>query len=557
MRRPPLPALTAPVRPDGPDRGRMGLFWHAGDDPTAALTADTEGIRGGLRRLSDPLAIVDGPDGLGLAIGGALTPEPGPRRRPVRAFLPPMPPEALGDPGFARTHGLRFNYVAGAMANGITSTDLVVAMGRAGMLGFFGAAGLTLAEVDAAITRLQEALPDAAWGSNLIHSPYEPQLERAVSDLYQRRGVRRVSASAYLRITPALVAYRLHGIHEDRGRIVTPNAVFAKVSRTEVAARFLAPAPEAMVDELRREGRLSEAQAQLARAVPLASAVTVEADSGGHTDNRPALCAFPEIRALRDRCQREYATPIAIGAAGGLGTPSAVAAAFSMGADYVLTGSINQACREAGTSDAVRALLAEAETADVTMAPAADMFEMGVELQVLRRGSMFAARARQLGELYRRYPSFEAIPVDERRAVETQIFRAPFAEIWTQTQRFWGERDPSRLAAAEAEPKRKMALCFRWYLGMSSRWANAGAEERRADYQVWCGPAMGAFNAWARGSWLEDWRQRRVVPIALQLMHGAALRLRAAMLAAQGIALAPEALDDGPRTVAELEALTA
>src|SRR5690606_1605523 len=291
--------------------------------------------------------------------------------------------------------------------------------------------------------------------------------------------------------------------------------------------------------------------------VPLASAITVEADSGGHTDNRPALCVFPEIRALRDRCQREFGVPIAIGAAGGLGTPSAVAAAFAMGADYVLTGSINQACREAGTSDAVRALLAEAQSTDVTMAPAADMFEMGVELQVLRRGTMFAARARQLAEVHRRHPAFEAVPADERRTIETQIFRASFEEVWAQTQRFWRERDPSRLAAAQADPKRKMALCFRWYLGMSSRWANAGDPERRADYQVWCGPAMGAFNAWARGTWLEDWRAREVVPVALQLMHGAALRNRVAMLAAQGIAVAPEAIDDGPRRVAELEALTA
>jgi trans-AT polyketide synthase, acyltransferase and oxidoreductase domains len=39
-----------------------------------------------------------------------------------------------------------------------------------------------------------------------------------------------------------------------------------------------------------------------------------------------------------------------IGLAGGMGTPFAVAAAFVMGADYVLTGSVNQACVEAGTS---------------------------------------------------------------------------------------------------------------------------------------------------------------------------------------------------------------
>src|SRR5690242_16540589 len=48
--------------------------------------------------------------------------------------------EDLGDPTFCADHRLRYPYVAGSMANGIGSADIVEAMGRAGMLGFFGAA---------------------------------------------------------------------------------------------------------------------------------------------------------------------------------------------------------------------------------------------------------------------------------------------------------------------------------------------------------------------------------------------------------------------------------
>ncbi len=81
-----------------------------------------------------------------------------------------------------------------------------------------------------------------------------------------------------------------------------------------------------------------------------------------------------------------------------------------MGAAYVVTGSVNQACVESGTSDAVRKMLAEAGQADVTMAPAADMFEMGVKVQVLKRGTMFAMRAAKLYELYRAYPSLGSDP---------------------------------------------------------------------------------------------------------------------------------------------------
>ena len=66
-----------------------------------------------------------------------------------------------------------------------------------------------------------------------------------------------------------------------------------------------------------------------------------------------------------------------------------MAAAFALGAAYVLTGSVNQLAVESGLSDDASAMLAQADLADVMMAPAADMFELGVKVQVLRRGTMF------------------------------------------------------------------------------------------------------------------------------------------------------------------------
>ena len=105
--------------------------------------------------------------------------------------------------------------------------------------------------VEDAIDRVSTRLGDLPWGFNLIHSPYEPRLEEAVADLYIRRGVNRVSASAYMDLTLPLVRYRLHGIHADSsGRIVTPNRLVAKVSRIEVARKFFSPAPAKMLAEL-------------------------------------------------------------------------------------------------------------------------------------------------------------------------------------------------------------------------------------------------------------------------------------------------------------------
>ena len=105
--------------------------------------------------------------------------------------------------------------------------------------------------------------------------------------------------------------YRVDGIRREAdGRIVTPNHVVAKVSRVEVASKFMAPAPERYVRDLVEKGFLTAAQAELAKQVPVAQDITVEADSGGHTDNRPAVTLLPTILALRDRLQAQYRYPV-------------------------------------------------------------------------------------------------------------------------------------------------------------------------------------------------------------------------------------------------------
>ncbi|HKQ49624.1 MAG TPA: PfaD family polyunsaturated fatty acid/polyketide biosynthesis protein [Phycisphaerae bacterium] len=459
---------------------------------------------------------------------------------PLHAFAPVLSPQQLGDPAFRSAHRLKYAYVAGAMANGIGSEEIVEAMGRAGMLAFFGAAGLSLDRVEKAIDRIQKNLGDAPYGFNLIHSPNEPGLETGVVDLYLRRGIRLVDASAYLDLTLPLVRYRVKGIRRDPdGRVACPQTVVAKVSRAEVARKFMSPPPETFLKALVDAREITPDQARWAESIPMATDITVEADSGGHTDNRPAISLIPSMIALRDELQAkyEYAEPLRVGAAGGISTPASAAAAFAMGAAYILTGSVNQACVEAGTSQAVREMLAQAGPADVAMAPAADMFEMGVKVQVLKWGTMFAVRARKLYDLYRAHGALEEIPPRDRAVLEKDYFRCTLEEAWSQTRSFFEVRDPAQIARAEKDAKHKMALVFRSYLGRSSDWANKGEPSRKADYQIWCGPAMGAFNEWVRGSFLEKPDNRTVVTVAMNLMLGAAVLTRANWLKTQGLQL--------------------
>lgn len=137
--------------------------------------------------------------------------------------------------------------------------------------------------------------------------------------------------------------------------------------------------------------------------------------------------------------------------------------------------------------------------------------------------------------------------------MEQVIFKAPLSEIWTKTREFFNEYDPLQVAKAEQDPKHKMALMFRWYLGLSSRWANAGIPERQTDYQVWCGPAMGAFNEWSKGSFLESPGNRGVVVVALNIIFGAAIITRINTLHNQGLHLSADNVHVPPLTLTDIE----
>lgn len=527
----------------------------------SASSRDPARLREAIWNINQPVTLVDQDGSLALAQGGRVTiggTDASEGSLPVAGHAAALRIENLGDPRFCEDHGIRFPYVTGAMANGIASEEIVIAVSQAGMLGFFGSAGLSVERVDSAIARIQGALGNHPFGFNLIHSPNEPELEAAIVELYLKRGIRLVEASAYLALTLPVVRYRVKGIfRDDAGDVIAPNRIIAKVSRVEVATHFLSPPPARFLDQLVASGEITADQAEMAREIPMAQDLTAEADSGGHTDNRPAITLLPTLVALRDRLQAQfkYLNPPRVGAAGGISTPASAAAAFAMGAAFIVTGSVNQACVESGSSDHVRNLLAQAEQADVAMAPAADMFEMGVKVQVLKRGTMFAMRASKLYDLYRRYNALEEMAAPELEMLEKQYFRASIGETWEATKEFFRKSDPAQIDRAERDPKHRMALLFRSYLGQSSRWANAGEPTRAVDYQIWCGPAMGAFNEWVKGSALEKPENRKVVTVGLNILYGAGVTFRVNLLKSQGIVVSSESSRPEPVDLERLKDL--
>lgn len=428
----------------------------------------------------------------------------------------------LGSQDFMKTFGLKYPYVIGGMYKGVSSADMVIRASKGGLLGFFGTGGVSINNIEENLKKIQQNLSsNEPYGVNFLHH-LDERIEEQLINLLLNYDIKVIEASAFISITPALALYKIKGLKKQGEQIISTHHVIGKISRPEVAEAFLSPIRENIIEKLLHDGKITSEEASMAKNVPVADAICAEADSGGHTDYSVAYTLLPTMIRIRNRMKEayNYSYDIKVGTGGGIGTPEAAAAAFLLGADFIVTGSINQCTVEAGTSDSVKTLLQKMNIQDTDYAPAGDMFELGAKVQVLKRGLFFPSRANKLYELYRHYNSIEELDERTKHQLETKYFRKTFEEIYEDVKNYYDEDEVNK---AEDNEKHKMKLIFKWYLGNGTRLALNGEQDRVVDYQVFCGPALGAFNQWVKGTQLENWENRHVDEIGIKLMDEARL----------------------------------
>lgn len=429
----------------------------------------------------------------------------------------------LGSAAYKKAYRVTYAYAAGAMYRGISSANLVIAMGRAGMMSYFGSSGLPADIIEEKIKLIKSSLTDgAAFGINMVYDLYRPKAEEVNIELYLKYGIINIEVSGYLQITKSLVKFRAKGLSKKTdGTIVSGHRIQVKLSRPEVAELFFSPAPGHLVDTLLADNEITAEQAELIKQVPVATDVCIEADPGGATEKGAIGILIPTIGRLRDQfvTKYNYREHINLGAAGGIGTPEAAAAAFLLGADFIVTGSINQCTVEAATSDSVKNLIENINIQDTDYAPASDMFEWGAKVQVLKKGVFFPARANKLFDLYKQFNSLDEIDENSKNRLEQKYFKKSLIDIFEECRLIYPENEYRK---AEENPKIKMGMVFKWYLEKSTEFALSGDESGRINYQVYCGPALGAFNQWIKGTDLEKWQHRNVDKIAIKLLNEAA-----------------------------------
>ncbi|GAL83184.1 PfaD family protein [Sporocytophaga myxococcoides] len=430
----------------------------------------------------------------------------------------------IGSESFRNRYKIQEAYVAGAMYRGISSSKMVIKMANSDLLSFLGCGGMSLEQIKSSIEDIQSNIsPQKPFGINFLHNPINPQWELDLSKLCISKNIKVIEASAFATASTALVYYRLKGAKFENGKAFANHYIIAKISRPEVAEVFLSPPPENIINELLTKGYLTSEEAEAGKYISLASDITTEADSGGHTDQGVAFTLIPVISLLRNRFIQKfgYNQKIHIGAAGGIGTPQAIVASIMLGADYVLTGSINQCTVEAGTSDIVKDMISKMNIQDTDYAPAGDMFEIGAQVQVLKKGVLFPVRGKKLYELYKQYNSLEELPKETSKMIQEKYFGKSFEKVWKEVENYFKSARPETLAKMQSNPKLKMANIFKYYFVLSTQHALNGDLSHKVDFQIQCGPALGAFNQYVNGTRLEDWRNRHVDEIGLKLIRDA------------------------------------
>jgi trans-AT polyketide synthase/acyltransferase/oxidoreductase domain-containing protein len=428
---------------------------------------------------------------------------------------------SLGSRQFLQDYGVRYAYIAGSMCNGISSTNLVVKMAKAGFLAFLGSHGLTIPKVESLIQSCKcELTPSQQYGINVHYVPSDPIINTQLIELCIKHELSCIEVSGFDHISIDLVKYRVKGLLKEKGCIISKNKILVKTSQSKTAEIFMQAAPLHILEKLLAEKVISNQQFELAQVIPMADDICVEGHGGWKTEQAVTLTKLPEIIQLRDKYRKSHtqSPKIRIGCCGGLATPQSIAAVFMLGAEFVLTGSINQCTVEAAISEHSKNLLQKCKVDDSSCVPAGDLFESGAKVQVLRKGTFFPARAQKLYDLYRLNDKWDDVEEHVRQQIEKHFFNRSFISIYQEISKQFSQ---SELNEAAHNQKFQMAQVFKWYFQYCKNLAIEGSPQNQQNYQIFNSSALGAFNQLVMGDSLEKWQNRHVDEIAIWLLKAA------------------------------------
>jgi PfaD family protein len=459
--------------------------------------------------------------------GEVKSDKPDPTKLICKGIIPSVSPETLGSARFRHRFGLKYSYIAGGMASAISSKEMVIKLAKSGYLGTYGTNGLDLETIENDLIKIKSIIPEKPFAFNIVHNIIDDEFEMNLIRMFLKYKINIIEVSSFSDITLPLVYFRVVGMKERlEGGFIIGNKIIAKVGRIEIAEKFLKPAPRNIVNELLRMNLITDRQAQLANKIPMVDAITMEGDSARNSNGGNILYKFPELNKLRDYTLRKNNInyDVFLGAAGGIGSHISAYNMFNIGADYIVTGSINQCSVESGTSDKVKNLLASSMISDIIKAPYFNNLEYSTDIYVLKKGTLFPMRANTLYDFYKKSKTIEELSKDDLIKLEKQIFKKSINTVLHDSKEYFKN---NKLSNIEKLSKETMLLILKWYLTITYNWSKLDDETKQLDYQIWTSPAMGIFNLWVKDTYLENHKNRYVTDIADIILKGAAYLQRA------------------------------
>lgn len=441
-----------------------------------------------------------GPGGDSAAAPGTRGATGGTRRPPVPRRVP-VAKERLGSARFRERYEAELAWVVSGTGDGAVGDEVCRAARAAGLAAFADPA---------------PGAPDRAslggagrQGRGIGLRP-GPEADEQVTALLAHE-VRYVEAHHPHGPDAALVRFRFTGARRGpAGAPVAVRHVIARVTGLDQAAAFLRPPSAALLDELVRTAGLSAAEADVARMLPVASDLAVQAPGGWHTDGADAYQLLPAVAALA--AGSPGPEPVHVGLCGVVGTPEQAATAFALGAAFLVSTSLTACAPAARLADALKHTLARAGDDDVTWAPTERHATLGVPARVVRRGTLFPARAGLLHRLLRAHRYFADIPEHRRRHIEEHLLGGSVTAL---------------PASDSVDGRLRTADVFRWYARETARRTPGGDPVRPLDHQLPCDPDLTHFNRVTSGTALAAWTARTPGAVAEHLLTNAAELLSA------------------------------
>ncbi|MFS0762814.1 ACP S-malonyltransferase [Peribacillus phoenicis] len=420
----------------------------------------------------------------------------------------------IGDQEFCEDYNVIYPYVIGSMHKGISSPNLVAKMAQNGFLSFLGTGSLEINEVEKIILETKKIVREGQnFGCNLVANIHNSFKEDEIINLFLKHNISSIEASGFWTISPSLLKFRAKGLRlSENGEILIKNKILIKLSRVETAMEFLSVPPQPLIDQLIKKGQITFDEARMLQQVPLVDDICVMGDSGGETSQANLNLLLPTIIRLRDESTREKSLNkrVRIGAGGGIGTPEAAAIAFLLGADFVLTGSINQCTVEAETSNLVKDMLQKVDLHDTSYVPSANDLEVRGQTQVVKKGVFFPARANKLYDLLKQYKNISDMDSKTKEMIEKKYLNEGIQTILRYEEQVSTDNRPTS--------NNTMQTILKFYLNNTVQLAINGESSQKVNFNIYCGPALGAFNRWVKGTELEEWNNRHIDVISRKIM---------------------------------------